>query len=126
MPTKLFEKGQIPWNKGKKWDSQSGDKHPMWKGGETATKDGYIKILVKAHPMSDCYGYVLRSHVVMEKIIGRFLEPGEVVHHLNHIRTDDRPENLRLIISRSEHTKLHGRNKGVKYWGINQRLIKEL
>lgn len=32
----------------------------------------------------------------MEKKIGRYLKPFETVHHLNGIRTDNRPRNLEL------------------------------
>ena len=44
--------------------------------------------------------------VVMEKIIGRRLYANEQVHHINHVRHDNRPENLQLL-TRSEHMRLH-------------------
>lgn len=44
----------------------------------------------------------------MEQHLGRFLEPGEVVHHINEIKTDNRLENLYLC-SAEEHVQIHNR-----------------
>lgn len=43
---------------------------------------------------------------VMEKKLGRRLERGEVVHHINGDRLDNRPENLKRL-SAKEHYKKH-------------------
>jgi len=43
----------------------------------------------------------------MEKHIGRYLTPEEVVHHINEIKTDNRIENLMLFKNANEHTKFH-------------------
>lgn len=51
-------------------------------------------------------GYVLQHRLVMECVLGRLLEPGELVHHRNEVKNDNRPENLTLM-SHSEHATEH-------------------
>ncbi len=45
--------------------------------------------------------------IVAERMLGRPLRKGEIVHHLNGDKHDNRPENLEVLPSRSEHNKLH-------------------
>lgn len=49
---------------------------------------------------------ILEHRKVAEQTIGRPLEKGEHVHHINTDRADNRPENLR-VMSASEHSRLH-------------------
>lgn len=49
----------------------------------------------------------LWARVVAAGSLGRDLLPGEVVHHINNDKTDDRPENLQVFASHAEHAALH-------------------
>lgn len=94
----------------------SGSRNPKWNGG-TRKHEGYVQIYCPSHPFADGCGYVYEHRLVMEQSIGRLLQPEEVVHHINHIKNDNRIENLMLFKSQSEHTAYHAeeRQKGVIY-----------
>ena len=47
--------------------------------------------------------------VVAEEMLGRPLKCGEVVHHINGDKRDNRPENLRVFASQKEHAAEHAR-----------------
>ncbi len=50
---------------------------------------------------------------VMDLHLGRYIERGEVVHHINGIKNDNRTENLQ-VMTISEHSSLHGKLKRKK------------
>lgn len=68
--------------------------------------NGYVLIYCPNHPNATKDGYVAEHTLVMEAQIGDYLPKGYVVHHKNHIRNDNRIENLELMTSK-EHSKLH-------------------
>lgn len=79
---------------------RSGPTSAGWKGGRCKTSSGYILIHTPEHPAAQAAGYVPEHRLVIEKRLGRYLTPEETVHHVNGVRTDNRPENLELWSSR--------------------------
>lgn len=89
-----------------------GEKAPGWKGGRTKPSKGYIRIHMPEHPFASKQGYIAEHRLIMEKILGRYLKPEEIPHHINGIRDDNRPENLMLISGRNLHNQIHQEEYG--------------
>jgi hypothetical protein len=53
-------------------------------------------VRVPDHPRARASRYVFEHILVAEELLGRYLEPGESIHHRNGVRDDNRPENLEL------------------------------
>lgn len=68
--------------------------------------DGYIAIYNPEHSRASKDGYVMEHILIVEKYIGRPLKDGEVVHHKNFIRDDNRIDNLQLMTNH-DHMSYH-------------------
>ena len=69
------------------------------------TTRGYVEIWKPDHPMAQKSGYMMEHRFLMAEYLGRVLEPDEVVHHKNEVKTDNRIENLELL-GKVEHDRL--------------------
>jgi len=74
-----------------------GPDNPNWKGTKYYSRD-YSYIYKPDHPNS-IKSYVSEHVFVMSEHIGRKLEQGEIVHHKNGNRKDNRLENLELRLT---------------------------
>jgi len=77
-----------------------GKYHPNFKG--KIFHSGYVYIYSPDHPNKDSQQYVAEHRLVVENTLGRYLEYFEIVHHINGIRTDNRPENL-AVVNKNNH-----------------------
>ena len=88
-------------------EGRFGENASNWRGGKRrAGSKGYIQVHQPDHPYADQAGYVMEHRLVLEKKLGRYLDPSEDSHHINEDVADNRPENL-MVVSRSEHLLIH-------------------
>ena len=87
-----------------------GQKNPVFVGEKI--KLGYRLVYMPGHPNSQKDGYILEHRLIMSEVLGRPLEDFEDVHHKDENRLNNDPSNLE-VITRSEHTALHNRQKQI-------------
>lgn len=112
----ISEKVRAAWRRNPRaFEKRDAETAERMRGNQHAFKRGFFKgyqgywfILKKEHPRAKHNrGYVKRCILVMEKKLGRYLSPGETVHHINEDRGDDRPANLHLFKNKLEHLRHH-------------------
>lgn len=89
---------------------KQGGSYGKWNGsyheGCRIDKDGYREVLApKGHPYARRSGYILEHRLIAEQIVGRYVFPGEVVHHKDKNKLNNTISNLEVFSSNAEHLK---------------------
>ena len=91
-----------------------GPKNGNWKGGRTIASNGYVLVRVGTdHHLADIRGYAYEHRIKAEKKIGRRLTPGEIVHHKDGNKQNNKASNLEVLGGIAEHRFQH-RKPGCK------------
>lgn len=85
----------------------TGARNGRWNPDRIVSSHGYLKERVGVgHPLADSKGYCY-AHVLVWAASGRAMPgPDETIHHISGDRRDNRLSNL-MVLSRSEHARLH-------------------
>ena len=86
--------------------ANKGMNHGMWKGGRIREGNKMI-VWVPGHPHARTKGYIYEHRLIMEKHIGRYLKPLEVVHHVDRNPLNNNLDNLILFGNQTEHMHWH-------------------
>lgn len=84
---------------------------------------GYRYIHAPWHPHANSSKQVAEHRLVMEKKIGRYLKREELVHHINHNKLDNSPDNL-MLVDQKQHEAVeleHKRQKMQEWWTPERR-----
>lgn len=87
-------------------EAKRGENSGTWKGGKRMTRNGYRQVLMPGHPRADSCGYVMEHIIVWEKSSGMILPQNCCIHHLNGNKSDNRIENL-CVMLHGAHTVFH-------------------
>lgn len=96
---------------------KTGKNSPNWKGGRTHDGNGYIKINQPSHPRASSKGQIPEHILVAERIFGKPLPLGAVIHHKDGNPANNNPSNLVICQDNSYHMLLHTRAKALKEYG---------
>ena len=94
-----------------KQSPRTGSNNPAFVSGCVIDNDGYCIVSAPyGHPYARVrhdrnFGVIYKHRLMMEDKIQRYLEPSEVVDHIDGLRLHNSPDNLRLFSCNAEHLK---------------------
>lgn len=102
-----------------------GEESHNWKGGKRIGTRGYVLIWKPNHPRADKGGYIAEHVLAWEEAHGKPVPRGWIIHHLNGIKTDNRPENLVALPSQKHYDVLRAKAERIRSLEIEVKKLKD-
>jgi hypothetical protein len=121
-----LRRGKPAWNKGQKLPlNQRGKNHASWNGGRYISNDGYVMLYCPSSSSSKSkWNSYKKEHIlVVTNFLGRKLAKGEIVHHIDGIKINNKIENL-FLTNHKGHRIAHASLQQIGYKLIQSGLIK--
>lgn len=97
----------LPDRRGRHGNHARSSNHPSWSNARMVSDEGYVKVRVgRGHPLADPNGYTYEHLLVWVGAGNSRPTAGQVLHHMNEVKTDNRIGNLELL-DRAEHNRRH-------------------
>ena len=87
-------------------EARLAEKNHNWKGS-VYIHNGYWMVYLPHWPINPTR--IAVSRFIYSMMLGKYLKKGEVIHHINGDKLDDRVENLYFFASNSAHLFYHGK-----------------
>lgn len=84
--------------------------------------EGYVMVECRAHPNA-IQGRVREHRLVVEKVIGRYLDKSEIVHHIDGNRQNNDPVNL-MITDHQNHSSCTSKHR--KRYRVSEEFIRSI
>lgn len=114
-----FVKGEpIRFISGHNGKLQVGKFSNNWKGGEIKKPDGRIMVHRPSHPRANGNnGYVFKSILITENVLGKFLPEKVIVHHSDGNPKNETKSNYTICENQGYHQLLHQRKRAYEACG---------